>query len=393
MKINVKDTVEFNYVHPHAAYISLLSSNIYEYLSEIKETYAEYDLVLKTMKNEDIESYLKFGFIECRRTYEEDIDISKMLLWLSQYESHAYNNNNNEFELNDQLVDKAYEVYRETHRVNPVRDLDTNEWRNIIEPDLDIQNSIVIRDVSHNIIAFMLIYNSTEDTKDVGHLYYDSEPSKQQLYQAYKKKLVELSALNFVRFSLEVDNTDRYSYDFFKDLLTLDNHYLRTLIYSRDYADIEFNNIDSIDITTLYRWSKDQEFCSLNGWPSNQSLQDITTWWQKVIDKQSTDFKRYIISLRKQVIGYYDELHHDENTIELGIAIGEQSFRNKSVGSLIFSKITKETSLNFPLKRIIATVDESNIASKRMMSKTGFVVTKSLEYYTERNELAYKYIN
>lgn len=166
---------------------------------------------------------------------------------------------------------------------------------------------------------------------------------------------------------------------------------MRTLIYTNKLTEIEFRPINMSQVDDLYTWSQDREFCFANDWPRNQTIGDISSWWEHVIQQQSRGFKRQAIYYRDIMIGYFDIVHHEDSIIELGIAIGHREFRKVGLGTLIFSKITKEASIEYPGMKIIAITQSSNIAAQRMMIKSGYMKSNGSQDENKR-ELTFCYI-
>lgn len=383
----LKHTVYFNEIHPFAVYINKTDSNVQNQLSKVERKYPHHHLILRTMNDDNIQDYIDADFIEFRRTYEQDIVIDDLIDYLTQNMRHETFNT---FTLDEALIKKSYEVYKQTHKTNPVKDMPLNEWEALLTADLDYDHSIILKD-KENITAFLLIYNANDNTKDIGYIYYQDAECKEKLYDLFYTRLTKLKNVDIKEISLEVDNTDRYAYEFFEAVLIHDETFMRTLILSKKVEDLNIKSIDLSDVKYLHVWSQDRDFCLANDWPLEQSIQDISKWWNHVIEIQSDSFIRHSIYYRDSMIGYFDVVHHNDNTIELGIAIGENKFRNMGLGSLIFSKITKYLSLQYPDRNIIGVTKYSNIASQRMMIKSGYVRLNELKASNEQ-ELTFRYI-
>lgn len=241
------------------------------------------------------------------------------------------------------------------------------------------------------IVAYLLMYDAGDSSKDIGYIYYRDNKSKEKLYSMLYMKLIRLKELSIKEISLEVDNTDRYAYDFFESILIHSDTYMRTLILSEQVEGITIKPIDMTQVVYLYEWSKDRKFCISNDWPQEQSIQDISKWWSNVINTQSDSFQRQTIYYKNLMIGYYDIVHYDDNIIELGIAIGERNAREVGLGSLIFSKITQEISYRYPNKNIVGITRHSNLPAQRMMIKSGYVRQNDLRE-TKAGELTFSYV-
>lgn len=379
--------VRFNEIHPGAAYINRTDSNVQEQVLQVKSEYPNHHLILRTMNDVNIEDYINSGFIEFRRTYEQDIETDDLIEFVSAYK---YNDAFITFSLDDALIKKSYEVYQQTHKANPVKEMSLEEWKTHLIPDLDYDHSIVIKD-KEMIVAYLLMYDAGDSSKDIGYIYYRDNESKEKLYSMLYMKLIRLKELSIKEISLEVDNTDRYAYDFFESILIHSDTYMRTLILSEQVEGITIKPIDMTQVVYLYEWSKDREFCISNDWPQEQSIQDISKWWSNVINTQSDSFQRQTIYYKNLMIGYYDIVHYDDNIIELGIAIGERKAREVGLGSLIFSKITQEISYRYPNKNIVGITRHSNLPAQRMMIKSGYVRQNDLRE-TKAGELTFSYV-
>lgn len=210
---NLELDVHFNDIHPKAVYIQSTIQIVQEYTSRVRSTYPDHHLILKVMNDFDVTDFIHAGFTECRRTYEEAVGLGDLISLLAQYKN---NENLDDFVLNEALLKLSYEVYESTHKVNPVKKMTLNEWKTVIGRDLDFDHSILIRDDKENISAFLFMYHACDESKEIGYIYYRDDASKGRLSRAMYKQFSELIKLNIKEIHLEVDNTDRYSYDFFE---------------------------------------------------------------------------------------------------------------------------------------------------------------------------------
>lgn len=371
----IEDTVRFNEIHPDAAYLNRTDSNVKEQVSQLRNLYPNHHLILRAMNDEYIKDYFDVGFIEFRRTYEEDIEIDDLIDFVSACKC---NETTDGFIVDDELIKKSYEVYKQTHKTNPVKEMSLEEWKTLIVPDLDYNHSIVIK-TKGVIAAYLLMYDGGDYSKDIGYVYYQDNDSKEKLYSMLYKNLIRLKELSIKEIGLEVDNTDRYAYEFFEAILVHDDTYMRTLILSKQLEEISIKSIAMNQVEYLYEWSKDRELCISNDWPHEQSMQDISNWWSNVIQTQSDSFGRKAIYYNDIMIGYYDILNYNDNTIVLGIVIGALNYRKIGLGSMIFSMITKDVSLRYPNNSITTITQQSNVAAQRMIIRSGYVKLKDLK--------------
>lgn len=226
----IKHSVHFNDVHPDAAYIKKLDTHVQTYVRQVRNEYPHHHLILRAMNDENIKDYIKAGFIEFRRTYEQDIKVIDLINYLSPYKKALMNFN---FNYDAALISQSYKIYKETHMANPVKDMPLDEWDTLISPDLDYEHSIVLYDEPGKIKAFLIMYDANTYSKDIGYVYFSDAAAKEQLYSALYIKLNQLKKIWITEVSVEVDNTDRYAYEFFESLIIHDASYMRTLILSR----------------------------------------------------------------------------------------------------------------------------------------------------------------
>lgn len=384
----LEHTVRLNEIHPYAAYINKINSNVKEQVLQVKSEYPNHHLILRAMNDDNIKDYLNVGFIEFRRTYEQDIKIDDLIDFVSTYKC---NNAMSKFSVGDALIEKSFEVYKETHKANPVKEMNLDEWETLLVQDLDYEHSIVLYDEMGKIEAFLIMYDATVHSKDIGYIYFSDAASKTRLYSALYIKLIQLKKKGITEVSVEVDNTDRYAYEFFESLIIHDESYMRTLILNNKLENITFSSLGASQVESLYTWSQNKAFSIANDWPQNRTIEEISLWWTDVIKQQSDTFKRYTIYYRDVMIGYYDVVLQEVDAVELGIAIGETSFRNIGLGSLIFSKITKNTMFDYPGRNIIGITHNSNITSQRMMIKSGYLKSPELGEKTKQ-DLTFIYI-
>lgn len=86
------------------------------------------------------------------------------------------------------------------------------------------------------------------------------------------------------------------------------------------------------DFEYVLKWSKDDTFCSANGWEKNRNEQELYRWWQHFVNNLSEDFIRLGIEFENRLIGYADLACIKGNEAELGIAIGDSSLWGKGIG-------------------------------------------------------------
>ncbi len=91
-------------------------------------------------------------------------------------------------------------------------------------------------------------------------------------------------------------------------------------------------------------------------------------------------------------IGMIFETDHHENTIEIGYAIGRE-YWNKGIVTEALTQVIDELKIKYPNDRIIAGAFKENIASWRVMEKSGMVYThtveKELEWHGKWHDVVY----
>lgn len=216
-----------NLYHPTALYLhfSILDKDIdSEILLKMYEKFNKVlpssNIILQVHRNFDLyEGFIENnGFSEFRKTYEPEVDIQKMITGFSNNnlgEKHMIKN----FKMTDGLQKITKSVYQSTHEINPLKDMDLSEWKDLITDDLDFEHSIVICDQQDDIVAYLMMYENEEAYKDVGYCYYKDQEAKNSLSAEFYNILLKLKEAEFSHLNLEVDSTDKYSYEFFNHLI------------------------------------------------------------------------------------------------------------------------------------------------------------------------------
>ena len=55
---------------------------------------------------------------------------------------------------------------------------------------------------------------------------------------------------------------------------------------------IKIRPITIEDYTFILSWSKDDSFCSANGWEKNRSEEELYSWWLNCVNNEDEDFIR-----------------------------------------------------------------------------------------------------
>lgn len=144
------------------------------------------------------------------------------------------------------------------------------------------------------------------------------------------------------------------------------------------------------DYKNVLNWSKDDTFCSANGWEKNRSEEELYKWWLYCICNDSEDFIRMGIELEERLVGYADLANIKDNTAELGIAIGESTLWGKGIGANSILSM-----MDYAFKKLGITVfygeaHDANIRSRKMLKKLGFIEISRIgteEYLGRENQL------
>src|SRR5699024_3674331 len=216
-----------NYFHPYSLELhfkffeSVNDSQILNFMfNKLKSELANSNFILKLESDDTIynEFILNNNFREIRKTYEPELSITTMLEYYKCSTSHPHYNKQS-FTMTNNLVVKVYEVYKSTHRANPVGNIGMEEWKNIISKDLDLNHSIVIYSCTNEVIAYLFIFDYSKDKKDVGWIYFKNETAKNLLLDRFINILYQLQETGISSLCFEIDNTDPYSSELFAPFL------------------------------------------------------------------------------------------------------------------------------------------------------------------------------
>lgn len=125
------------------------------------------------------------------------------------------------------------------------------------------------------------------------------------------------------------------------------------------------------DYEIVLNWSKDDDFCSANGWKKKRGAEELYQWWHNCVKNTSEDFIRMGIEYDGQLVGYVDLACIRDNTAELGIAIGESTLWGKGIG-FNAAQCMMDYALNLGITSLDAETHETNHRSRRMLEKLGF---------------------
>lgn len=138
--------------------------------------------------------------------------------------------------------------------------------------------------------------------------------------------------------------------------------------------DIRVRPLTMDDYEAVLKWSKDVAFCSANGWELNRRPEELHRWWLMCVENAVGDFIRMGIDCNGEMIGYADLAGIEDNTAELGIAIGESGLWGKGIGSHAATSIMQYAAEKLGITIFTAETNEANARSRKMLEKIGFKV-------------------
>ena len=147
-------------------------------------------------------------------------------------------------------------------------------------------------------------------------------------------------------------------------------------------------SIDDYEI--VLEWSKDDQFCSANGWELNRDEVELFRWWSYCVNNDADDFIRLGIDYDGKMIGYADLANIEADTAEIGIAIGESSLWGKGIGYHSTLSLLKYATTNLGITVFTAETHETNIRARKMLENLGFEETSRIgseEYLGEESQL------
>ncbi|MEK5058008.1 GNAT family N-acetyltransferase [Paenibacillus sp. FSL H7-0326] len=135
---------------------------------------------------------------------------------------------------------------------------------------------------------------------------------------------------------------------------------------------VKLRNLRVDDYNSVLNWSKDDSFCSANGWEKDRSPQELYIWWRKCVNNEAEDFIRMGIEFNERLIGYADLASIKDNSAELGIAIGESTLWGKGFGFYSAKSMIDHASKHLGITVFNAETNDSNIRSRKMLERIGF---------------------
>ncbi|MBD7985458.1 GNAT family N-acetyltransferase [Sporosarcina sp. Sa2YVA2] len=153
---------------------------------------------------------------------------------------------------------------------------------------------------------------------------------------------------------------------------------------------IKIRDISMEDYEAVLSWSKDEAFCSANGWELNRSEDELHRWWMYCVNRESNDFIRKAIELEGKLIGYADLADIQGQSAELGIAIGESGLWGKGIGAHSIRSMMSYATATLGITVFYAETHEANIRAQKMLEKVGFLEVSRIgteEYLGQEDRL------
>ncbi|WP_033542055.1 GNAT family N-acetyltransferase [Planococcus sp. CAU13] len=136
--------------------------------------------------------------------------------------------------------------------------------------------------------------------------------------------------------------------------------------------DIRIRPLTMDDYEAVLKWSKDDIFCSANGWEMNRTPEELHIWWRMCVENIVEDFLRMGIECDGKLIGYADLAGIQDGSAELGIAIGESGLWGKGIGSRAAQALMDFAAEKLCITVFTAETNEANMRSRKMLEKIGF---------------------
>lgn len=113
-------------------------------------------------------------------------------------------------------------------------------------------------------------------------------------------------------------------------------------------------------------------FCRANGWELGRTADAVRRHWLRLITEPPRGFLRLGAVADGELIGYGDfaDIQHEE--AELGLAIGDSDRWSRGLGTATALAMITYGTEQLGLRRIRATVHETNRRSRALLEKLGF---------------------
>jgi RimJ/RimL family protein N-acetyltransferase len=108
--------------------------------------------------------------------------------------------------------------------------------------------------------------------------------------------------------------------------------------------------------------------------PDKRTLEEVRRWYR--VNFSGKTNKLYLISHDGNAIGYFiiEGFDRINRKCEFGIIIGEIDFHNKGIGLSVIKMMLKKAFDDMGMHRILAVINEDNVASIKCFSKAGFIL-------------------
>jgi len=126
------------------------------------------------------------------------------------------------------------------------------------------------------------------------------------------------------------------------------------------------------DFPSVLKWSRDELFCSANGWELNREKEELYQWWKRLVMGIPEDFIRLGIEFDEKLVGYVDFADIQGNTAEFGIAIGESGLWGKGIGHHAASASLDYVSETLGITTFLAETHAANLRSRSLLERIGF---------------------
>ncbi|MBI3217809.1 MAG: GNAT family N-acetyltransferase [Mycobacterium sp.] len=120
-------------------------------------------------------------------------------------------------------------------------------------------------------------------------------------------------------------------------------------------------------------WSRDEDFCRANGWPSDLTPIRLERWLQQSSHVGSNDLIRFGVELAAELVGYVDLANLTDQSAEFGIAIGDSQRWGQGVGTAAGEALLAHAFDDLRLRRVAASTTVTNTRSRRLLSRLGFL--------------------
>ena len=143
---------------------------------------------------------------------------------------------------------------------------------------------------------------------------------------------------------------------------------------------ILLRDLSESDLKLTFKWHNDPELASqIMSYPPPIIWEEELKWFQRISkSKHEQSFK--VIEYFGQAVGFVTIQPEDiQKTIELGIAIGEESSRGRGLGAQVLKKLIDAAKKMRPGYEIFLLVRSDNLKAISFYLKNSFVVVEHLQ--------------